>query len=118
MSWFPFILFFIYVYSFCTQDSFGSDLQKAFQEGSANAGIVTESIAFSRSISQSDATAVFESLKRAQFRHVYAICYVDQLDMLLSAASDVGVIGDDYLYLFPSFNVYSLKRNLKLKHGE
>jgi hypothetical protein len=105
-------------YLFETQDSLGSDLQKAFQEGSASAGIVTESIAFSRNISQADATSVFESLKRSQYRHVYAICYVDQLDILLSAASDVDVIGEDYLYIFPSFNVYSLEQNLKIKHGE
>jgi hypothetical protein len=93
-------------------------LQKAFQEGSTDAGIVTESIAFSRTLSQIDAKSVFESLKRSQYRHVYAICYVDQLDILLSAASDVGVIGADYLYIFPSFNVYSLKQNLKIQHGE
>lgn len=93
-------------------------MQKAFQEGSANADIFTESIAFSRNISQVDAISAFESLKRSQYRHVYAICYVDQLDILLSAASDVGVIGEDYLYIFPSFNVYSLKQSLKIKHGE
>ena len=92
-------------------------MQKAFQEGSASTGIITESIAFGSNISHSDALSVFESLKRLQYRHVYAICYVDQLDALLSAASEVGVIGEDYLYIFPSFYVYALKKNLKIKHG-
>jgi hypothetical protein len=100
-----------------TQDSLGSDLQKAFQEESAKADIVTESIAFSRQISQSEAKSVFQSLQRLQYRHVYVICYIDQIDVLLTEALDLGVVGSDYLYMFPSFDIYMLKQNLKIREG-
>jgi 7 transmembrane sweet-taste receptor of 3 GCPR/Receptor family ligand binding region len=80
--------------------------------------IVTESIAFSRQITKPEAESVFESLKRLQYYHVYAICYPEQLELLLSVGFELNVIGPEYLYIFPGVDVYSLQQNFRIADGK
>jgi hypothetical protein len=78
---------------------------------------VTESIAFSRNISEPEAKSVFESLIRLQYHHVYMICYPDQMELLLTVASSLNAIGPDYLYILPGINVYGLEQSLRTMDG-
>jgi hypothetical protein len=45
------------------------------------------------------------------------ICYPDQLELLLTVASNLTAIGPEYLYLFPGLNVYGLERSLRTMDG-
>lgn len=57
-------------------------------------------------------------MKRLQYHHVYMICYPDQLELLLTVASDLNAIGPDYLYIFPGLTVYGLEQNLRTMNGK
>jgi hypothetical protein len=57
------------------------------------------------------------SLKRSQFKHVYAITFEDKFASILTAASETGAIGSDYLYLFCGLTGSTLFEQLQVKHG-
>jgi hypothetical protein len=61
---------------------------------------------------------VMESLKRSQFRHVYAICFDEKFIPVLSAAVEVEAIGADFLYVFPSIDKAALQNIVKVEHGK
>jgi hypothetical protein len=97
-------------------DSYGSALQKAFQDAATKANIVTESIAFPFDVEEGspEAKGVVESLKRAQFRHVYAIFFEPHVEVIMNQAAAAGLVGPEYLYVFPGLDVFSLQENLNL----
>ena len=45
------------------------------------------------------------------------ICYPDQLEFLLTVASNLNAIGPDYLYIFPGLSVYELEQSLRIMNG-
>jgi len=89
-------------------DSYGSALQKAFQDAANAANISTVSVPFSFSISQKEATQAVQSLINAQYRHVYAILYENQYDIIMGTAIDMGAAGVDYFYLFPGLDIFNM----------
>lgn len=100
------------------QDSFGSAIQMAFQDVSTKAGIVTESLAFSSSVSEEGARSVVASLKGLQYRHIFAVFSGPQFELIMGAASEFDIVGPDYLYVFPGLDVFELQRSLRIKDGK
>lgn len=66
------------------------------------------SVPFSLSISQKEATQVVQSLLSTQYRHVYAILYENQYDIIMGTAIDMGAAGADYFYLFPGLDIFNM----------
>ena len=94
-------------------DSFGSALQKAFQDAAAEAGISTASVAFSYSADPDgpEIPSAVASLGRTQFRFIYAICFEVHYDPMMTAAYNKGLTGGDYLWVFPGLEVNTFHRN-------
>jgi hypothetical protein len=78
---------------------------------------VTDSVAYDSSVSQVELRGVMESLKRSQFRHVYAVCFDEKFVPVLSAAVEVEAIGPEFLYVFPSIDKAALRDIVKVQHG-
>jgi Receptor family ligand binding region/7 transmembrane sweet-taste receptor of 3 GCPR len=80
-------------------------LQKAFQDAANDAGMVTDSVAFSFS-SDTNAQEIvnaIDHLKKTQFRLFYVICFENHLKPIIQTALDYKIIGPDYLWIFPGF---------------
>lgn len=104
-----------------SKDSFGSALQKGFQDAATDAGIETKSIPFSFStqeVGSQDAKSVIQQLVESKFRHVYAIFYEDHVAAIMGAAVDAGAVGAEYFYLFPGFDLFGFQETLTLEAGK
>lgn len=56
---------------------------------------------------QQDVEEVHEAISQAKaskYRHVYAICFEQQLPSLMNEANRQGLVGDDYFWLFPGIS--------------
>lgn len=88
-------------------DSYGSSLQKAFQDAASKANITTEPIPFPFYVTEGsdEARNAIQTLKRIQYRHVFAIFFDTQFDPIMKVAKEMGAVGEDYLYIFPGFDI-------------
>ena len=59
------------------QDAYGSALQKAFQDAANDAGLITDSVAFSFSADANgdEIENAIDHLERTKFRLFYVICF-------------------------------------------
>jgi hypothetical protein len=80
-------------------------LQKAFQDAANDAGLITDSVAFSFSadLSGDEIKNAIDHLKKTQFRLFYVICFDNHLKPIIQTALENGIIGADYLWIFPGF---------------
>jgi hypothetical protein len=94
-------------------DAFGSALQKAFQDTASEAGVVTDSVAFSYSadLEGREIPKAVESLKKTQFKLFYVIAFEVHYESIMEAAYEQGLIGDDYLWIFDGFDSATFHRN-------
>jgi hypothetical protein len=86
------------------QDTYGSSLQKAFQDAATRANITTVQVPMSSNV-QDDPIELKNAInqtKASQLRHVYAIFFEQQLPSVLAEATKQGIVGDEYFWLFPS----------------
>ncbi|CAB9520190.1 acid type B receptor subunit 2 [Seminavis robusta] len=86
-------------------DAYGSALQKAFQDAANDAGMVTDSVAFSFSadLNGDEIENAIDHLKHTEFRLFYVICFENHLRPIVKTALEHGIIGPDYLWIFPGF---------------
>jgi Receptor family ligand binding region/7 transmembrane sweet-taste receptor of 3 GCPR len=91
---------------YLVQDTYGSSLQKAFQDAASKANITTTQVAMSYNIQQNleEVSDAIGQANASQFRHVYAICFEQQLPALLNEADRQGLVGDDYFWVFPGIS--------------
>ena len=93
------------------QDSYGSALQKAFQDAANDANLVTDSVAFSFSADMNgeEVDNAIGHLKKTQFRLFYVICFDNHLRSIIETALKYDIIGPDYLWIFPGFEPTSVE---------
>jgi Receptor family ligand binding region len=99
-------------------DSFGSALQKAFQDAASNVGITTDSFAFS--FSDADGLEIqnaVKSLKKTQFNIFYVIAFELHYEPIMKAAYDGGLVGDDKVWIFNGFDPSAFQRSLEYPSG-
>lgn len=86
-------------------DAYGSALQKAFQDAANDAGMITDSVAFSFSadLNGDEIENAIEHLRETQFRLFYVICFENHLKPIVEMAQKYGIIGPEYLWIFPGF---------------
>ena len=87
------------------KDAYGSALQKAFQDAANDAGLVTDSVAFSFSadLNGDEIENAIDHLKKTEFRLFYVICFENHLKPIIQTALKHGIIGPEYLWIFPGF---------------
>lgn len=83
-----------------------------------DAGIKTESIVFSDTASEADLRSIMVWLRHLEYHHVFVICFEDRVEAVMTAAVSEGVVGRDFFYVFPCFDVFTLQENLMFKHGK
>jgi hypothetical protein len=79
--------------------------------------IATESFAYGSMATDEELSLLMASLQCSSIRHVYAICFEEQLVPILHAAVKADAIGSDFLYIFPSLDKSSLEEVLHIQHG-
>lgn len=86
-------------------DAYGSALQKAFQDAANDAGLITDSVAFSFSadLNGDEIENAIDHLQKTQFRQFYVICFENHLKPIIKMAMEYDIIGPDYLWIFPGF---------------
>ena len=94
-------------------DTYGSALQKAFQDAAAEAGITTASVAFSYSASADgdEIPHAVAELAETQFRYIYAICFDSHYVSIMTAASEHEITGKDFLWVFPGLDKDGFQSN-------
>jgi hypothetical protein len=98
-------------------DAFGSALQKAFQDAASDAGIITDSVAFSNSASSSGneiANAV-QALKKMQFRLFFVIAFENHYAPIMEAAHNQELIGDEYLWFIDGYDALAFHASAKFQ---
>jgi hypothetical protein len=80
-------------------DAYGASLQKAFQDYAADRDIATVSIPFGYS-NEDEIPKAVELLKKTQFRYFYVICFDDHYLTIMKAASEQGITGDGFFWIF------------------
>jgi hypothetical protein len=95
------------------QDTYGSSLQKAFQDAATRANITTAQVAMSSNVQDDPAELrnAIKAAKASQIRHIYAIFFDQQLSAVLQEAANQSLVGDDYFWLFPSITADTLTTN-------
>jgi hypothetical protein len=58
------------------------------------------------------------SLKNTQFRTIYAICYEVHYNAIMTAAANNGIVGNDYLWIFPGFELLTIFNQLSFPSGK
>lgn len=88
-------------------DAYGSALKKVFSEqaAAANRNIETVHFAISVGASLDDARKVLQQLAASSIRHVYAIIYESELEIVATAADESGMFSADYLWLYPGLDL-------------
>jgi hypothetical protein len=88
-------------------DAYGSALKKVFSEqaATANRNIETVNFAISVGASLKDARKVLQQLAASSIRHVYAIIYESELEIVATAADEYGMFSADYLWLYPGLDL-------------
>ena len=84
------------------KDSYGSSLQKAFQDAANDAGLVTSSVAFSFSANQGKRFEIENAIvqmKKTQFRIFFVICFEDHLEPIIKTALDYDIIGKNFSWI-------------------
>ena len=101
-------------------DAFGSALQKAFQDAASEAGIVTDSVAFSYSADPDgdEIPTAVESLRTTQFRLIYVIAFEVHYDRIMTSAYEQGMTGDNYLWIFNGLDIATFQRDGRYPPGE
>lgn len=99
-------------------DSFGSALQKAFQDAASNVGITTDSFAFSFSDADgSEIQNAVKSLKKTQFNIFYVIGFELHYKFIMEAAYEEGLVSDDNVWIFNGFDPSAFQRSLEYPSG-
>ena len=93
-------------------DAYGSSLQKAFQDATSAAGIVTESIGFSFSSDSEGIPNAVKRLKESQFRMFYVICFESHYRPIMESAHNEGIVGEGFLWTFPGLDIATFIQDL------
>ena len=92
-------------------DSFGSALQKAFSEIASESGIEVPLFTIPAQFGEEEAASVMKQLQEAGYRHIYAIVYEQNLDILMPAADAFNLISKDHLWFFAGMDIETLLRS-------
>lgn len=100
-------------------DAFGSALQKAFQDAASEEGIITDSVAFSYSADPDgdEIKNAVESLAKTQFRLIYVIAFEVHYDSIMTSAYELGLTGDEYLWIFNGIDIAAFQRDARYPPG-
>jgi hypothetical protein len=73
--------------------------------------VTTESVAFTYNIqpNSTEVESIVQAMQSNQFRHVYAIFNDIHVVSIMSALAEAGMVGPDYLYIFPGIDVFALQ---------
>jgi hypothetical protein len=69
--------------------------------------MTTESVPFYFHVNETDAQSVIAEVKAFAYRHVYAIMYEQQFNLIMETAYANDVAGEDYTYLFPGIDIFN-----------
>jgi hypothetical protein len=88
-------------------DAYGSALKKVFSEQAAAANKTIETVHFAISVGSSldGARKVLQQIAASSIRHIYAIIYETELEIIATAADEYSMFSAEYLWLYPGFDL-------------
>jgi hypothetical protein len=79
--------------------------------------VTTDSVAFTYNIQPGslEVESIVKAMQKNQYRHVYAILNDNHVVSIMTALTEAGLVGPEYLYIFPGIDVFALQAELGIQ---